>query len=830
MSTSLLERPAELGAGDGGGPARRAVVRWAWRLFRREWRQQLLVLALLTVAVAATVLGAAVGTNTPSSPYAATFGTADHLVTLPGTDPRLAADIAAIRQRFGTIDVIESQRLATGSVQNVELRAQDPSGPYGRPMLAVVSGRYRTGPSEVALTNQVASLFDLHVGDLWHQGSHAWRVVGLVENPQNLLDEFALVAPGQVSAPTQVRILFDASAASVATFRFPGGATVETPSPPSAGFSPAVVVLALATFGLIFIGLVAVAGFTVMAQRRLRALGMLSAVGATDRNVRLVLLANGAVVGIVATLIGAAVGLLGWLAYAPRLQTSVGHHVDPFNLPWWAIGTAMALAVVTAIAAARRPARSAARISVVAALSGRPAPPKATHRSAVPGVILLVIGPCLLAFAGGWGGNSVGDQLKLLTGIVATTLGSLLLAPLCITGLAAVGRRAPVAVRLALRDLARYRARSGAALAAVTFAVLIAVLIAILATARYADPVDYFGPNLPSNQLVVYAPDNGPGSEGPDSSLGAPVAQQTPAELQARASAVAASLDSHDVLALDSAGVSLVKVTAQGFFSGPGAVYVATPTVLHHYGINPSEIEPTTLLITSRPGLEDTAGLGLMYGFQGPGSSGCTTGSCVANPKIQTFDNLPTDTSDPNLLVTAYAVHKLKLQVTPAAWLIQTPRPLAAAQINTARQMALAAGATIETKSQNPSLDELRNWATAAGVLLALGVLAMTVGLIRSETAGDLRTLTATGAGVRTRRTLTGATAGALGLLGALLGTAVAYLAAVAWYRSSLGTTLSHVPVDDLVVILAGLPLAATIGGWLLAGREPPAIARQPLE
>jgi hypothetical protein len=27
-----------------------------------------------------------------------------------------------------------------------------------------------------------------------------------------------------------------------------------------------------------------------------------------------------------------------------------------------------------------------------------------------------------------------------------------------------------------------------------------------------------------------------------------------------------------------------------------------------------------------------------------------------------------------------------------------------------------------------------------------------------------------------------------------------------------------------------GLPLAATTGGWLLAGREPPAIARQPLE
>jgi len=62
MSTTLLERPTERRAenGNGGRPARRAVVRWAWRLFRREWRQQTLVLALIVVAVAATIVGAAV--------------------------------------------------------------------------------------------------------------------------------------------------------------------------------------------------------------------------------------------------------------------------------------------------------------------------------------------------------------------------------------------------------------------------------------------------------------------------------------------------------------------------------------------------------------------------------------------------------------------------------------------------------------------------------------------------------------------------------------------------------------------------------------------------
>src|SRR5271155_4721114 len=50
-STAVLERPRRALARNGGVPARRAVVRWAWRLLRHEWRQQLLILALITVAV-----------------------------------------------------------------------------------------------------------------------------------------------------------------------------------------------------------------------------------------------------------------------------------------------------------------------------------------------------------------------------------------------------------------------------------------------------------------------------------------------------------------------------------------------------------------------------------------------------------------------------------------------------------------------------------------------------------------------------------------------------------------------------------------------------------
>jgi len=136
---------------------------------------------------------------------------------------------------------------------------------------------------------------------------------------------------------------------------------------------------------------------------------------------------------------------------------------------------------------------------------------------------------------------------------------------------------------------------------------------------------------------------------------------------------------------------------------------------------------------------------------------------------------------------------------------------------------------TIETRKKQASNAGLRDGATGVGILVALGVLAMTVGLIRSETANELRTLAATGATSFTRRTITGATAGALALLGALLGTGGAYVALIAWHRSDLHP-LSQIPYIDLVIIVVGLPMLAITAGWLLAGREPAAIAHQPLE
>ena len=723
-----------------------------------------------------------------------------------------------------------------------------PHGPFGQPMLSLVSGHYPSGPGQVALTEGLASTFNVRAGDTWHGAGQSWQVVGIVQNPQSLLDEFALVAPGQVTSPNQVTVLFNPHGADVLAL----GHNYQTPQSVSSSnvFNPETIVFAVATVGMLLIALVAVGGFTVLAQRRLRSIGMLGALGATDRNIRLVVQANGAVVGVVGTFVGAALGLVAWLLYRPHAESSSHHLIGEFALPWGVIIPSMAVAIVATYLAASRPARSITKVPIVTALSGRPAPPRQIRRSAVPGVLILVLSFLLLTYAGSVQGG--GGMPEVVFGLISLIVALIMLSPLSLSALARLTRRTPIAVRLAIRDLARYRARSGSALSAISLGVLIAVLVCVLAAARYGNVLDYAGPNLTSNQLIVYTPNagyaqGGPGGESPST--------PTPS-VQAMAQSahnLGASLGTQDVVALVATDATLQHAAGGRQFGGQ--VYVATPSLLKAFGIAPSQVDPQADVLSMRPGLSTLSLMQLLYGnggggtksivpgqgtggpgpdFGGPTTFPCPPGSCVANPDIQEVSALPPGTSAPNTVITEHAVHQLHLSTQTDGWLIQTAQPLTATQISNARQAAATAGLTLESKNSQPSSSEITNWATVFGIVLALGILAMTLGLIRSETASDLRILSATGASSYTRRAITAATAGALGFLGALVGTVAAYVAAIAYSRGNandgLSSLINSVPARDLLIILVGMPLIAVVVGWLLSGRQPSAISLQPGE
>ena len=315
------------------------------------------MLTLLTVAVAAAIGSITIVHNTAPADNSE-FGSANILLKFDGSDPRkLEAGLAAAEESFGTIDVIAHRSVAVpGGVETVDFRAQDPDGAYGRALLALRRGSYPTGPGQVAVTDGVAELLRLELGSTLALDGRRRTVVGIVENPRKLSDEFALVSPSSAGAADYVTVLVDASDESIESFFGPGdrlptglrgrpdrsGTTTRrrprwpcSPWPPSScswpRWSPP------------------------PASRSSRSDGSGSSAcsppSAPPRSsLRLVLLANGALVGAIAAVVGTTAGLAAWVVFAPTLESAVDHRIDRLSLPWWLIATTVVLAVLGATA------------------------------------------------------------------------------------------------------------------------------------------------------------------------------------------------------------------------------------------------------------------------------------------------------------------------------------------------------------------------------------------------------------------------------------------------------------------------------------------------
>ncbi|MFZ0171315.1 MAG: FtsX-like permease family protein, partial [Acidimicrobiales bacterium] len=572
------------------------------------------------------------------------------------------------------------------------------------------------------MTQDVASAFNLRIGSSWTEAGVTRKVVGIVEDPLDTLDEFALVVPGQVRSPSDTELLFDAPGVSPASI----GPNVEDLSQASSHnvINPETIIAVVAVLGMVLIALVSVGGFTVLAQRRLRSLGLLAANGATTKHVRLVVRTNGAIVGVVGTLIGAVIGLVLWLIARPTIERTGHHVIGPFHLPWIVIGPAMALAVVATYLAAGRPARTVAAVPVHEALSGRPIPPRKVRWSVLPGVVFVVIAFALLSFASSGGGASPNAPL-LIFGLIALVPAVILLAPFCLALAAHLGRFLPIGPRLALRDLYRYRARSGSVMAAISVSVLVAVVTAAAASLRYGQYLDYAGPNLASNEVVVHA---------------VPPPQPPPiATLDATVHEVATALGAKSTLELLQTNATLQHAAASGR-NWEGAIYVATPQLLRDFAIKPSTISPNADILTWRPGIAGLSGMQLTTLGGGdvelPSSQyPCPRGACIWNPTIEHVGSLPSGTAAPNTVITEHAIRTLHLKTLLAGWFIVTNRPPTATQIRDARSIAAEVSwLTIETKSSVPPGYEVIDLAAVFGIVLALAILAMSIGLIRSET------------------------------------------------------------------------------------------------
>jgi putative ABC transport system permease protein len=822
--------------------ARRAVMRWAWRLVRREWRQQVLVMLLITFTVAASLLAAIVAFNAPSSADGV-FGSADHLVRISGPQPdALRAVATELSDRYPGSEATDHETVTVpGSVETVDLRDQDPAQPLGASKLALRSGRYPASAGEVAVTDGAASLLGLQVGDRSALAGAERTVVGIVENPADLNDEFVLAAPGTATRPEMVSLLVDGHSDELGDR--PGrvgqlrtsdrGVTAlyETRWEQSRR-AAAFVILTLDTMAMLLVSLIAAAAFVVVAQRRQRQLGMLAATGATRSHVRLAMVGHGLAVGVIGAAVGNAVALVTWFSASSVLEPLVHHRVNPADVPVNVLVFGSLIAIVTTTGAAWWPARTISRVPIVRALSGRPAAAPRVHRSALLGIAFLGAGVVTLII----GIHKTGDAspFAAISGPIEIVLGVLFLCPIAIQALRPLARRMPVTARLALRDLSRYQARAAGALAAISLGLGIAAT-AVIVTAAATPPAS--AGNLSNRQLLFSF---GRREFVPDASQSQTEAIEK--QIDEFAASIGATVYPLDV-AIAGSGTNEsssgggkpiapgpngeqghptimfgTKVPHGIRTDSPNPPYVATPALLAHLGIDSSTIGSDIELIS--PDRRDLVLLDV----------GSVTRDIDATPLAHTLRYRDRGYSEqPKTLLTPAAVAAHGWKTQRAGWFVETDRPLTSAQRGDARTLAAGSGIVVTTRDAHRALSITRSLATAAGMLLTLAILAMTIGLIRGESARDLQTLTATGATSFARRTITATTSAALALLGTLLGLLGAYIALIAGYSDNLHP-LTRVPTSNLVVMLVGLPSLAALGGWLFAGRQPPTISRQALE
>lgn len=786
----------------------RAVGRWAWRLFRRDWRSQLLVLALIVATVAIAVVGSSMATESQRDPTAI-FGRADAMVHVRGDDvAQLDAVVAAADQRFGEVETIGLGSTAVpGSVDRITVLAQDPHGTLGAPMLDLRAGRFPVGGTEVAMSASAARAFGAELGKTVTIDGAPRTLVGIVANPYSSGMTFALVDPDGAPPAQQVNILVAGANDRAAIDGLTGGLVERRADHAD---DRLVLVVVVVTTAMILVGLVAAAGFVTIARRRQRQLGLLAAVGGSRRHLQVAMLACGTIVGVAGAVLGTAVAVVVWQLVRGSVGATAQHHIGALQLPWALVAVIALLAVVTSTLAAWWPARTASRIPVMAALSGRPLPPRPVHRPVLAGVALVAAGAGAIAMSGATRPHP--KPGLLVAGLPVVVVGLVLIAPALVGVTGRVAGRLPLAPRLAVRDVARHRSRAAASVAAITLALGVTTGIVVVARANASDQ----GPgNLPADQLLVQVADGVPRAVG-TSATSAAAPDRGIASVAAALEPGTTVLDLELVTSSTSSGPPLTAMRQVGghTFENTGLLYVATPAVLAWYGIDPASIDPATDLLVADRGIEwvdDRA--------TRPGEDPLPT---------EVRSELPAFSSAPQTLVTEAGLVRHGWQAVTGGWLLDAPTGLTAGQLAAARAAAADAGLAIEARSTG-SDDTVIVWATRIGITLAVLIVLMSVALGRADAAGDDRILTANGARPRTRRALAATTAAVLGLLGALLGTAGTYVVALATFHADL-SRLWPVPWAPLTAVVAGLPVLAAAIAWLVSGREPAALGRRPLD
>ncbi|MFI6861209.1 ABC transporter permease [Streptomyces sp. NPDC050421] len=246
--------------------------------------------------------------------------------------------------------------------------------------------------------------------------------------------------------------------------------------------------LLLAFAGIaLFVGIFLIANtFTMLVAQRTKELALLRAVGASRRQVKRSVLLEAAVVGVIASVVGFALGL--GLAVGLRSAMSlIGGKIPagPLVVAPSTVAAAFGVGVLITVLAAWLPARRAAKIPPVAAMNSQYAVATVKSlvlRNSIGGVIALLGGAAVVAGAAQAGSNG---QMLLAGGAFLALIGVIILIPLLSRPVIALVR--PLLLRLfgvsgklAAQNAVRNPRRTGATASALAIGLTLVTGISVL--------------------------------------------------------------------------------------------------------------------------------------------------------------------------------------------------------------------------------------------------------------------------------------------------------------------------------------------------------------
>nr|WP_062341558.1 ABC transporter permease [Herbidospora sakaeratensis] len=242
--------------------------------------------------------------------------------------------------------------------------------------------------------------------------------------------------------------------------------------------------------------------FAVGLRRRRRELAAIAAQGGSAAHLRLIVLADGLVLGGFAAVAATTLGIGAGLGAAPVLA-QLGGQIGPAEIPWREVLYVAAIGLCTGMLAALVPALQAGRQHTPTVLAGR-AP--ATPGRAWP-LAWTLIGAALV-LAGLAASVAARRQSELVWPFVSSLpilFGLVALTPFLVWFAGRIASRLRLPFRIAVRDAVRNRARTVSAVAAVIAVTAAAVEVGIATESQRQDYHDSYTSARPAGLLAVWA-------------------------------------------------------------------------------------------------------------------------------------------------------------------------------------------------------------------------------------------------------------------------------------------------------------------------------------